>query len=307
MTSGQQPLVSILTPAYNEERYIENCIESVLSQTYSHWEHTIVDNCSVDGTLQIARRYAARDPRIRVVSNDSCVPVVANYNIAFRQISRESKYCNLLAADDWIYPDCLEKMVLLAEAHPKVAIVGSYKFMGTKLNTKGLVFPTTVASGREVCRDYLSTGGPYIFGGLLYRADIVRSRHAFFNEQHLHADVEVCLEFLEHYDFGFVHQILTFICTREGSLSAEARGKNARLSEKLEMLLTFGPKYFDEAELKQCIANHMVAYYNFLGSEVGKRRVPQFWSFHREQLAALNHPISWMRVFINAILHAMEA
>src|SRR5262249_54468288 len=152
---------------------------------------------SVDGTLQIARRYAARDPRIRAVTNDSCVPVVANYNIAFRQISRVSKYCNLLAADDWIYPDSLENMYLLAEAKPKVEIVASDQSMGTKLNTKGLVFRPTVASGREVCRAYLSTGGPYIFGGLLYRADIVRSRHAFFNEQHLHADVEVCLEFLE--------------------------------------------------------------------------------------------------------------
>jgi len=309
MPSGQEPLVSVVTPAYNEERYIEECIESVLSQTYPHWEHTIVDNCSTDGTLRIARRYAERDPRVRVVTNDSFVPVVANYNIAFRQVSGESKYCKLVAADDWIYPDCLEKMVRLAEAHPSVAIVGAYKFVGTKLDTSGLVFPTTVTSGREVCRNYLSKG-PYLFGAptpFLFRADIVRSRHAFFNEEHLHSDTEACLEFLEHSDFGFVHQVLTFIRKREESLSAQSRSKNAYISNMLELLLAFGSKYFDDAELECRIRDHMVTYYNFLGSEVGRGRGQEFWSFHRKRLAELNHPMSHARVLVNAVLYAIEA
>jgi len=306
MPSGGEPLVSVVTPAYNEERYIAECIESVLSQTYSHWEHAIVDNCSTDGTLQIARHYAARDPRIRVMTNDSFVPVIANYNIAFRRVSHESKYCKLVAADDWIYPDCLEKMVHLAEAHPSVAIVGAYKFVGTRLDPCGLVFPTTVSSGREVCRNYLSTGGPYLFGGLLFRADIVRSRHAFFNERHLHADVEVCLEFLEHCDFGFVHQILSVIRKREGSLSARSRRIDSHISNMLEMLLTFGRKYFDDKELRICVKNHMKTYYTVLGSNLVRGKGSEFWSFHRKRLIELNHPMNSARVFLHALLYAIE-
>jgi len=306
MTSGEEPWVSVVTPAYNEGRYIAECIESVLCQTYSHWEHIIVDNCSTDDTLQIARHYAARDPRIRIVTNDSFVPVIANYNLAFRQVSHESKYCQLVAADDWIYPDCLEKMTCLAEAHPNVAIVGAYKFVGTRLDRSGLLFPTTVASGREVCRSYLSTGGPCLFGGLLFRADIVRSRHAFFNERHLHADVEVCLEFLEHYDFGFVHQILGFVRKHEESLSAQARSINLHMPNMLDMLRTFGPKYFDDEELKYCIRTHMNAYYTVLGSKLGRRRGGEFWSFHRKRLTELNHPMNSARVFIHALLYAIE-
>ena len=306
MSSAQEPLVSVVTPAYNEERYIAECIESVLSQTYTHWEHAIVDNCSTDETLQIARHYAARDPRIRVITNDSFVPVIANYNIAFRQVSHESKYCKLVAADDWIYPGCLEKMVHLAEAHPSVAIVGAYKFVGTSLNPCGLAFPTTVASGREVCRNYLSTGGPYLFGGLLFRADIVRSRYAFFNERHLHADVEVCLEFLEHYDFGFVHQILSFVRRQKESLSTQSRSVNSHVSNMLEMLQTFGPKYFDNQELTLCINNHMKAYYTFLGSKLGRGRRGALWSFHRRRLTDLNEPMNSARVFIHALLYAIE-
>ncbi|MFZ1974630.1 MAG: glycosyltransferase family 2 protein, partial [Candidatus Acidiferrales bacterium] len=60
------PLVSIVTPAYNEENYLAECVESVLAQTYTNWDYTIVNNCSTDATLAIAQKYAAGDPRIRV-------------------------------------------------------------------------------------------------------------------------------------------------------------------------------------------------------------------------------------------------
>jgi glycosyltransferase involved in cell wall biosynthesis len=58
---SEQPLVWVTTPVYNGERFLAECIESVLAQTYENWQYTIVDNCSSDGTAQIVRDYAARD------------------------------------------------------------------------------------------------------------------------------------------------------------------------------------------------------------------------------------------------------
>src|SRR4051794_31352050 len=98
MTSTPEPLVSVVTPVFNGEAYLAECIESVLGQTYSRWDYTIVDNCSSDRTLSIARKYAAADPRIRIHCNDTHVRVIQNFNIAFRQISPESKYCKPLSA-----------------------------------------------------------------------------------------------------------------------------------------------------------------------------------------------------------------
>jgi len=66
---SSQPLVSVLTPVYNGAEFLSECIESVLAQTYQNWEYTIVDNCSTDGTAEIARRYAAKDSRIRLHQN----------------------------------------------------------------------------------------------------------------------------------------------------------------------------------------------------------------------------------------------
>ena len=61
MSPAASPLVSIVTPVYNGEAYLEECIESVLAQTYTHWEYIIVNNCSTDNTLDIARRYESKD------------------------------------------------------------------------------------------------------------------------------------------------------------------------------------------------------------------------------------------------------
>src|ERR1700730_946844 len=92
-TAGvSQPLVSIVTPVYNGAEHLAECIESVLAQTYQNWDYTIVDNCSTDATLKTARRYAEKDPRIRIVRNQEFLPAIPNHNAALRRISPASKY-----------------------------------------------------------------------------------------------------------------------------------------------------------------------------------------------------------------------
>ena len=63
MDSDRQPLVSIITPMYNEAANVAECIDSVLGQTYQNWEYIIVDNCSADGSAKIAQTYAEKDQR----------------------------------------------------------------------------------------------------------------------------------------------------------------------------------------------------------------------------------------------------
>src|ERR1700691_2498456 len=118
MNIGKQPLVSVITPVYNEEKHLGECIESLLRQTYQNWECIVANNCSTDDSGRIARDYAARDPRIRVEDNQQFVRAVANFNGALGRISLASKYCKIVFADDWIFPECLEQMVAVAEEYP---------------------------------------------------------------------------------------------------------------------------------------------------------------------------------------------
>ncbi len=309
MTSRRPPLVSVVTPVYNGEDYLRDCIESVLAQTYTDWDYTIVNNCSTDRTLDIAREYADRDPRIRIHSNETFVRQINNYNIAFRQISPESKYCKVVAADDWLVPECLERMVRLAEEHPSVAIVGSYGITEKKVVSIRVPYPTTVVSGREACRLRLLEAHNF-FGtptAVLFRSDLVRARHAFQNESNLHADSESYLELLEHRDFGFVHQVLTFRRDDdEGSMTSFSQDFNTILPSDLYELVTYGPKYLTEEELKQRLQQNLRDYYRYLGRQVYKRRGRKFWTFHREKLAALGYQLRTPRLALAAISYALD-
>jgi glycosyltransferase involved in cell wall biosynthesis len=297
MKPDQQPLVSVLTPVYNGEKYLVECIESVLAQTYRNWEYCIVNNCSTDRTLEIAQSYAERDKRIRVHNNSEFVGCDQNGNIAFQQISSNSKYCKVVHADDWLFPECITRMVELAEAHPNVAIVGSYALRNEYVSWDGLPYPSTVVSGRELCRNHF-LGGPYVFGAptsMLICADEVRKRPAFYNVANLHTDVEACLDILRDRDYGFVHQVLTF--TREHA-GAESTSFHARFGTNylgwLECLPKYGQTYLSEKEYKVCLRRSLKQYYKFLGYYwMFSEKEKGFWEFHKKHLAKLGYSLNY--------------
>jgi hypothetical protein len=214
----------------------------------------------------------------------------------------------VVAADDRLSTDCLEKMVGLAERHPSVGIVGAYGLMGSKVMWQGLPQSTTDVPGHDLCRARLLFG-PYVFGtatSLLFRSEIVRSRHAFFNEANFHCDSEACLEVLEHYDFGFVHEVLTFQGVRGDSLTSFSETMQTYRPAFLLELVKYGPKYLTAEELESAIDKHMRNYYRFLGGQIYSRRDAKFWNYHKTQLAALGYPMSVPRITVAATSRALE-
>jgi len=281
-----QPLVSIVTPVYNGADHLDESIASILAQTYQNWDYTIVNNCSTDATAELARSYAAEDSRIRVLDNEKFLRVIANQNVALRQISPASKYCKIVFADDWIFPECLERMVAVAEEKPSVGVVGAYGLRGRQVMWAGLPYPSRLISGREVCRK-LFLEDLYVFGtphSVLFRSDLVRSHDPFYNESNLHADSEACCALLKNCDFGFVHQVLTFTRPRPGSLSEFTNEVNTLIVGRLHDLVTHGPDYLTPEELKICLDRKLSEYYNFLARCVVRGRDMKFWDYHKRKL-----------------------
>jgi glycosyltransferase involved in cell wall biosynthesis len=308
MTRDPNPLVSVVTPVYNEEKHLAECIESVLAQTYTNWECVIVNNCSTDRSLQIAQRYAAQDARIRVCDNREFLRVIPNHNHALRQISSESKYCKVVLGDDWIFPECLTKMVELAEAHPSVCIVGAYGMLGAAVWLDGLPYPSTVMSGRDICR-WTLLGQLYVFGtptSILMRSDLVRASESFYNESNFHADSEVCFRLLRSWDFGFVHQVLTYTRVREGSLVTFSKRYNTFQPNNLDMLLKFGTAVLSQDELRVRIKHSLATYYQYLAYSVFTLREKEFWAYHRAKMESLGYPQSLPRLLLAVCSKAID-
>lgn len=309
MKAATIPLVSVVTPAYNEEEFLPECVESVLAQTYSNWEYTIVDNCSTDRTLSIAQKYAANDPRIRVIRNENLIPAVANFNLAFRQISGTSKYCKMVLADDWIFPECLERMVATMEAYPSVGIVGAYGLVNPWILWAGLPYPSHRVSGRELCRQRL-LGGPYVFGSptsLLFRSDSVRHRDPFYDEKNMHCDSETCFELLKNCDFGFVHQVLTFSRDdRANSRLQASRELNTAAAGILHELVLYGPYYLSPKEYADRLETTVSKYYDLLASRILSWRNRKFWDYHKSKLMEEGIEFKYSRLAFSVVKRALK-
>ncbi len=297
MNMQSQPRVSIVTPLYNNAEFLTECIESILSQTYQNWDYVIINNCSTDGSADIAHSYANRHPRIRVHDNTNFLPVLANHNLAMRQISPTSKYCKMVFSDDWIFPRCIEEMVAAAEGHPSAGIIGAYGLQGQEIAVKwaGLPYPSALVSGRELCRRYF-LDGVYVFGSshsVLFRSDLVRGRDPFFNESNAHSDREICVDLLRSCDFSFVHQVLTYTRERTGSLTEFARQMNTSVGGRLYEVVEFGADFLTPQEVTVCRDRLIDEYYNYLAvSIVQRRRERAFWDMHKK---------SWPRPVFNSV------
>jgi len=294
MNPAQEPFVSVVTPVYNGERYLIECIESVLSQTYQNWEYIIVDNCSTDKTQEIASRYALHDSRFRIVRNDHFVGVVENHNIAFRLMSPRSRYCKVVSADDYLFPECIEKLVEVAECNPRVAMVGSYAISTKEVRWLGIPHDTSVFDGREICRQYL-LGAIDSFGtpsAVLYRSAHIRSRDPFYPGSLPNADLAACLISLESSDFAFVHQILSFERIHDEAISAALHKLNGFLLDRIQFLYEYGPTYLERQEIEGRRRELLRKMYGYLAVGMVNFRGNQLWKYYQERLVTLGRPLS---------------
>ena len=303
------PLVSVVTPFYNTERYLAEAIESVLAQTYTNFEYLLVNNRSTDGSLAIAERYAARDPRIRVCTNRDFLSQDANFSQALGHISPASRYCKLVLADDWILPLCLEQMVAVAEAHPGVGLVSSYYLKGTKLMGTGMPFPSPRMSGRDVCRLQLLSN-LFFFGSpttVMYRSDVVRGTTPFYDETVPHADTEACYRSLRACDFGFVHQVLSYLRVEETSRMGALRDFFTGFLDRFIIIEKYGRDYLERDEWEALRHRARRDYFLRLAATLLSRRDPAVWRYHRDGLATIGYNLRWYTIWPELLAVSAEA
>ena len=118
-------LVSIITPSYNSAKFIKQCIESVIAQTYTNWEMLIVDDYSADNSLQILKKYF--DKRIQLIELDENVGASESRNVAIRKA--KGKYIAFLDSDDLWEPQKLEKQISFMETEDIAFSFSTYQLM----------------------------------------------------------------------------------------------------------------------------------------------------------------------------------
>jgi glycosyltransferase involved in cell wall biosynthesis len=283
------------------------CIESVLAQSYPNFEYILMDNCSTDGSDDIAETYARRDPRIRLIRRSEFLSQLANYNRALAEISEASQYCKMVQADDYIFPECLDLMVQAFEQSKSIGLVSSYRLLGNEIGGSGYPYPASMLSGRECGRLFLRTG-IHPFGSqttVMYRSSLVRQQRHFYNESLPHADFEKCMEILAHWDFGFVHQVLSFSRVDDESVMASI-GRFAPLAlDRYFIAQRYASVFVEPGEAVVLRRRSRRVYYWVLAKAAIRFRGPAYWRYHRLGLKELNQTINWPYLMLHIGLIAL--
>ena len=174
---SRRPLVTVGLTCYKAERWIGECLDSLLAQTLQDIEIVISDNASPDGTYELCRRYAARDPRIRVFRNDHNVGIAGNMNRVF-ELARGDFFC-WASANDWYAPAFLEKCVGRMQRDPELNLVASqvatFEFDRAAATADMRSVDGSMAHGHERVVSMLSLRDGRMFRGV-YRVSALRPR-----------------------------------------------------------------------------------------------------------------------------------
>lgn len=206
-------LVSVITPLYNSELYIERTIQSVLNQTYENWEMLIIDDCSTDNGYKLVQEIAFKDSRIKLLKNDvnSGAAIARNKGIKAAQ----GKYIAFLDSDDQWHADKLRIQVSYMQENNISFSFSYYDQVNEYGETIGVInnlpkkvnYKSTIRSNKIGCLTAMYNANQL---GKVYMAEI-RKRQ----------DYTLWLALLKKTDYAYcVPEVLGTYTIREGSISS---------------------------------------------------------------------------------------
>lgn len=217
-------LVSIIMPAYNAGLYISETINSVISQSYPHWELFIINDGSTDNTKAIIEEYALKETRISQINkNNSGVSETRNIGIDKAQ----GKFLAFLDADDVWNSNNLEEKINFLNENPIDAVYSSYELIDTKSVSSNLLMK---GNDTNLLRDLLLTKGNFITApsGLVLKTEIVKKIGGFDLNLSNNADQDLIIQLLvNNYKIGYLNKTLWKYRIHSGNMS-----KNVALLEK---------------------------------------------------------------------------
>lgn len=184
-------LISIIIPVYNVEKYVAECLDSVLSQDYSNIEVIVVDDGSTDQSGVICDQFAEKDSRIRVIHKKN-EGVAATRNVGLKNVSPEAKYIGFVDSDDIVSKNLYTNLVeAITENHADMAITGfarindDHKFL--EKPSEGIIREGTF-SKEEIINQSVEAGGWCfrILWNKLYKKELFKGLS--FVEKKIHED-----------------------------------------------------------------------------------------------------------------------
>lgn len=241
MMPKHNALVTVITPSYNQGRFIEETINSVLNQTYRNIEYIIIDGGSTDNTMDIIRKY---QDKIDIVVHEKDNGQSDAINKGFRMAHGE--LVGWINSDDILNPDCVEKIVGMYEAHPDGAI-----YYGSKIDVIDAVSQKQKEWGTKIPdREYLLRKRyDVVQPGSFYRTDLVKEVGYLDASIHYCMDLDLFLKLLTKGKI-YSYDTNTLAAIRDWGETKTSTGRQKFLKDIHDVLLKHGAARFDKTIIK---------------------------------------------------------
>lgn len=198
-------LISVVVPVYNAEKYIDQCIGSILAQTYADFELLMIDDGSTDSSFQICKRYAEKDKRIKLFQHDN-KGVGTTRNVGIDEA--HGKYIMFVDSDDYIDEEMLQDGVEHISNGEDLYISGTLMEYYKNGNVEQRVeyrgcqkqyTPTTLLDNYDIEYPLLCIGGPC---SKLFRRDILQNTGCYFDtEMSVSEDGLFCMDYISRIEY----------------------------------------------------------------------------------------------------------
>lgn len=220
------PLVSVLIPTYNYARFLDEAIQSVLDQTYQHFEIVIVDNNSTDDTAQVVSKYLS-DNRVKYYRNERNLGLVGNWNKCVEYASGE--FVKFLMADDKFKPELLEEFLDIMKRYPKVALVTSNSEMFGARSKPRISDFIGLQNGKDMIFRCLNQGSGNLIGEpttVMIRKKDLDQVGEFKTDYTCLVDLNMWLRLLDCGDAYFIAKNLSYFRVHNNQQSARTNVNN---------------------------------------------------------------------------------
>ncbi len=177
----KNPVVSVIMPAYNGEKYINEAIESIINQTYQDWELIIVDDCSLDETVSIVKRYLS-DNRIKLYQNENNQGIAASRNKAIQKSN--GKYIAIQDDDDISFPERLKEEVRFLDEYEDIDAVAGHWLKVDETGNNILSLFSAYKNPRFV-KAHLLLQDCIGNGSAMFRKDIIQKHSVLYRDNML--------------------------------------------------------------------------------------------------------------------------
>lgn len=283
------PLVAIVTPVYNGERYLAEAMESVQAQTYPNLVHVVLDNASTDRTAEIIESFRGRRVPLLVKRNDELLPMDPNWNAALRLTPPEAGYFSLLCADDTITPDAIARCVALAASDPQITMVTSTAERHGKTLDHRWPRDQAVFDARTALSRFFTMEGLILAPQLLVRADMLREADPFFPlDCGMASDTAAALRTIAKGKLGVIHEPLTMNRIHADSVtSSEMSPTKQNFCDWLVLVERYAPLAFDEQDYRHYYRRYRRYHIRRLFAWRWKLGEAKIYRAQMERLAAL--------------------